>query len=107
MNLFFLSFGSATDFLRPLSAQTVYIIKIMSRFMCGKHYQTAFWFVKETLDKYLKNYIADFWCIHSIHSEDMIKKLIEGAVSFRQKDFETHEQLFSDLGREQKPHTLF
>lgn len=37
----------------------------------------------------------------------MIKKLIEGAVSFRQKDFETHEQLFSDLGREQKPHTLF
>ncbi len=37
----------------------------------------------------------------------MIKKLIEGAVAFRQKDFEKHEQLFSELGREQKPHTLF
>ncbi len=37
----------------------------------------------------------------------MIKKLIEGAVAFRQNDFETHEKLFSDLGREQKPHTLF
>jgi carbonic anhydrase len=36
-----------------------------------------------------------------------MKKLIEGAVAFRQNDFETHEKLFSDLGKEQKPHTLF
>jgi len=36
-----------------------------------------------------------------------MKKLIEGAVAFRQNDFETHEQLFSKLGKEQKPHTLF
>ncbi len=36
-----------------------------------------------------------------------MKKLIDGAVAFRQKDFETHEQLFSELGKEQKPHTLF
>ena len=36
-----------------------------------------------------------------------MKKLIEGAVAFRQNDFETHEQLFSKLGKEQNPHTLF
>ena len=36
-----------------------------------------------------------------------MKKLIEGAVAFRQNDFETHEKLFTELGREQKPHTLF
>jgi carbonic anhydrase len=36
-----------------------------------------------------------------------MKKLIDGAVAFRQNDFETHEQLFSELGKEQKPHTLF
>lgn len=36
-----------------------------------------------------------------------MQKLIEGAVAFRQNDFETHEQLFSELGKEQKPHTLF
>lgn len=36
-----------------------------------------------------------------------MKKLIEGAVAFRQNDFETHEQLFSELGKAQKPHTLF
>lgn len=36
-----------------------------------------------------------------------MKKLLEGAVTFRQNDFETHEQLFSELGKEQKPHTLF
>ena len=36
-----------------------------------------------------------------------MKKLIEGAVAFRQNDFETYEQLFSELGKEQKPHTLF
>jgi carbonic anhydrase len=36
-----------------------------------------------------------------------MKKLIEGAVAFRQNDFETHEQLFSVLGKEQNPHTLF
>ncbi len=36
-----------------------------------------------------------------------MKQLIEGAVAFRQNDFETYEKLFSDLGKEQKPHTLF
>ncbi len=36
-----------------------------------------------------------------------MKKLIEGAVAFRQNDFEKHEQLFTELGKEQKPHTLF
>ena len=36
-----------------------------------------------------------------------MKKLIEGAVAFRQNDFEKHEQLFSELEKEQKPHTLF
>ena len=36
-----------------------------------------------------------------------MQKLIEGAVAFRQNDFEAHEKLFSELGREQKPHTLF
>jgi len=36
-----------------------------------------------------------------------MKKLIEGAVAFRQNDFETHEQLFSELGKAQNPHTLF
>lgn len=37
----------------------------------------------------------------------MLKKLIDGAVAFRQNDFEMHEQLFSDLGTQQNPHTLF
>jgi carbonic anhydrase len=36
-----------------------------------------------------------------------MKKLIEGAVTFRQTDFEAHEALFQNLGNEQKPHTLF
>lgn len=36
-----------------------------------------------------------------------MQKLIEGAVAFRQNDFETHEQLFSQLGTAQNPHTLF
>ncbi len=36
-----------------------------------------------------------------------MKKLIEGAVNFRQNDFEAHEALFKELGDEQKPHTLF
>jgi carbonic anhydrase len=36
-----------------------------------------------------------------------MKKLIEGAVAFRQNDFETHEKLFFELGKEQNPHTLF
>jgi len=36
-----------------------------------------------------------------------MKNLIEGAVTFRQTDFEAHEALFKNLGNEQKPHTLF
>jgi carbonic anhydrase len=36
-----------------------------------------------------------------------MEKLINGVVQFRQKDYEEHKTLFSSLGREQKPHTLF
>ncbi|MBP1637782.1 MAG: carbonic anhydrase [Bacteroidetes bacterium] len=36
-----------------------------------------------------------------------MKKLFNGAVSFRKKDFETHEDLFKDLSDSQEPHTLF
>jgi carbonic anhydrase len=36
-----------------------------------------------------------------------MKKLIDGAVTFRQNDFEAHEKLFTELGKEQNPHTLF
>lgn len=36
-----------------------------------------------------------------------MKKLFDGAVSFRKKDFLLHESLFTDLSREQQPHTLF
>jgi carbonic anhydrase len=36
-----------------------------------------------------------------------MKKLIEGAVAFRRNDFEKYEQLFVELGKAQKPHTLF
>lgn len=34
-------------------------------------------------------------------------KLFKGYMKFREEDFESHRQLFEDLGREQKPHTLF
>ena len=36
-----------------------------------------------------------------------MKNLSEGAVAFRKNDFHKHEKLFTDLGKEQKPHTLF
>lgn len=36
-----------------------------------------------------------------------MKKLLEGAVTFRQNDFEAHESLFQNLGSGQNPHTLF
>jgi carbonic anhydrase len=36
-----------------------------------------------------------------------MQKLIDGAVAFRQNDFEAHEKLFNELGKEQNPHTLF
>ena len=36
-----------------------------------------------------------------------MNKLNEGAVSFRQKDFDKHKSLFGDLSSSQKPHTLF
>jgi carbonic anhydrase len=36
-----------------------------------------------------------------------MKKLFDGAVSFRKNDFQLHEGLFIDLGAEQQPHTLF
>lgn len=36
-----------------------------------------------------------------------MEKLLQGIVAFRDNDFEEHKQLFKDLGKEQKPHTLF
>jgi carbonic anhydrase len=36
-----------------------------------------------------------------------MKKLFDGAVSFRKNDFQLHENLFANLSREQQPHTLF
>ena len=36
-----------------------------------------------------------------------MEKLINGVVEFRRRDFEEHKELFSSLGRKQKPHTLF
>jgi carbonic anhydrase len=37
----------------------------------------------------------------------IMKKLFDGAVSFRKKDFDKHKNLFVDLSHSQKPHTLF
>lgn len=34
-------------------------------------------------------------------------RLLEGFRSFRNEDFDRHRDLFTSLGREQKPHTLF
>ena len=34
-------------------------------------------------------------------------KLFKGVLDFKRQDFEDHQDLFKDLGREQKPHTLF
>jgi carbonic anhydrase len=34
-------------------------------------------------------------------------KLLEGVVQFKKEDYESHKSLFKDLGRIQKPHTLF
>jgi len=34
-------------------------------------------------------------------------KLFKGVLDFKRQDFEDHKDLFKDLGREQKPHTLF
>jgi carbonic anhydrase len=34
-------------------------------------------------------------------------KLFRGIVEFRNDDFESHRELFKELGRKQKPHTLF
>lgn len=34
-------------------------------------------------------------------------KLYKGIVEFQQKDFESHKDLFHNLSKEQKPHTLF
>ena len=36
-----------------------------------------------------------------------MQKLLEGIVEFRKKDFEEHKELFSNIGSQQKPHTLF
>ena len=36
-----------------------------------------------------------------------MQKLFQGIMRFRQEDFEKHRDLFHQLGRKQKPHTLF
>lgn len=36
-----------------------------------------------------------------------MRKLLEGIVEFKQNDFESHKELFKDLGKGQSPHTLF
>lgn len=36
-----------------------------------------------------------------------MKKIHDGAVSFRRKDFEAHKSLFGDLSKTQKPHSVF
>ncbi|OHD11897.1 MAG: carbonic anhydrase [Spirochaetes bacterium GWB1_48_6] len=36
-----------------------------------------------------------------------LDKILEGLVEFRQNDFENHKDLFQDLSKIQKPHTLF
>jgi carbonic anhydrase len=36
-----------------------------------------------------------------------MEKLFKGILQFRQEDFESHKELFQELGRQQKPHTLF
>ena len=36
-----------------------------------------------------------------------MERLLKGTVEFRQVDFKEHQELFSDLGKRQKPHTLF
>lgn len=36
-----------------------------------------------------------------------MEKLFKGILQFRQEDFESHRKLFQELGRKQKPHTLF
>ncbi|MBE0598890.1 MAG: carbonic anhydrase [Desulfuromonadales bacterium] len=36
-----------------------------------------------------------------------MEKLFKGIVEFQQEDFERHRDLFRQLGRRQKPHTLF
>lgn len=36
-----------------------------------------------------------------------MEKLFKGYMKFRKEDFESHRELFMELGRQQKPHTLF
>jgi carbonic anhydrase len=36
-----------------------------------------------------------------------MEKLFTGVARFRREDFEAHRELFQELGRSQKPHTLF
>lgn len=36
-----------------------------------------------------------------------MEKLFKGIMQFRREDFESHRELFQELGRTQKPHTLF
>lgn len=36
-----------------------------------------------------------------------MEKLFKGIARFRREDFESHRQLFKELGRKQQPHTLF
>ncbi len=37
----------------------------------------------------------------------MEENLLKGALKFKKEDFESHRELFKEIGRMQKPHTLF
>ncbi len=37
----------------------------------------------------------------------MKENLLKGAVKFKEEDFESHRELFKEIGRMQRPHTLF
>ncbi len=34
-------------------------------------------------------------------------EIFEGVIKFKEEDFESHKELFKELGKQQKPHTLF
>lgn len=54
--------------------------------------------------------ISPPWVVLSVFhliKSSIMEKLINGVVEFRRKDYEEHKNLFTSLGRTQKPHTLF
>jgi len=43
----------------------------------------------------------------STRNQKKMDKLFKGVLEFQKDDFESHRELFQELGRRQKPHTLF